>query len=159
MLLQWLFVLEPFGCRHSSNRWRLGGSLSIFSPHSGHSCSHEERFILQQLGPPLYKTNCNTISPSAPEPIYETTGQPSNQFPNFWVKFLKCLSVFCCIDSAQGFFPPFFFFLCSFTLKFCTFQGAFWVQDITQAILCSCPCGFYDNWIARAPRTGRKQAL
>lgn len=36
--LQWLFVLGPFGCRHSSDRWRLDGSLSIYSPLSGPSC-------------------------------------------------------------------------------------------------------------------------
>lgn len=65
--------------------------LSQYSlPHSGRSCSHKPRFILQQLGPPLYKTNCNTISPSAPEPISGATGRPSNPFPNFEVKFLKC---------------------------------------------------------------------
>lgn len=31
----------------------------------------------------LYKTNCNTILPSATEQIYEATGRPNNQFPDF----------------------------------------------------------------------------
>lgn len=29
------------------------------------------RFILQQLGPPQYETNCNLVLPSAPKPIQE----------------------------------------------------------------------------------------
>lgn len=56
---------NPFGCRHSSNRWRHerlvdeGVGVSQYIPlphhHPGHSCSHKLRFILQQL-----------VSPQAP---------------------------------------------------------------------------------------------
>lgn len=143
------------------------GVPSIFFPHSSHSCSHKGGFILQQLGPPLHKTNCNTISPSAPGPIYEAPGRPSNQFPNFKVKFLRCLIWFVLHRRASP------------RLAFKPSQLSRWIlswghlsaqqipftpllddwKDAIRAVLHSCPCCFYDNWMAGAPRTERTLAL
>lgn len=65
MPLQWLFVCEPFGCRHSSNRRRLAcESLNIPSPALVTAVLIKGRFILRQLGARRHKTNCNTVSPS-----------------------------------------------------------------------------------------------
>ena len=117
--------------------------------------------------------------PVASEPIYEATGRPSDQFPNFWVNCFEML-IWAASTRLEVVFFVFFFHLSPrSTLKLGTFQGfvefmryrhtlffflSFFFyphtsvdrKDAIRALFCSCPCGFYDNCTARAPRTGRK---
>lgn len=154
MPLQWLFVREPFGCRHSSNRRRLAcESLNIPSPAPVTAVLIKGRFILRQLGARRHKTNCNTISPpplgsqfaNPPPPRWTTEQSISRSISKFWKKFffsnyLPVLTTPCILHhtscsrhlAAQNVCFFFVFFSPPLADRI----------DAFGAVLCSCPCSF-----------------